>query len=353
MPRAKTSPTTDANCANAARSTGTRSAKGKSRSAAVRFEDVNEIAELCDDAVAVYRPVTAQELVAVGRIAIAQQCLWSLAVSFPAVARLKAGFERLNSLPHELPNEPNCDPQPQQTKSLSHVYERYYSPPETPGPRPPLTRPASGIRFSAVRSIASTALSTKFQPHRDRPFQLQQPPLQRQASPVPHQLASGPDHPVAGYDNRDRIRSVGRPDSPNRLRRPDGCRDLQIAPGFPVRNRLQLLPASHLKPCASHIQRHLEFPQLAVEIGSQLLASLCDQVVLIIPGTLRLALRMEFNAPNPRSACNHTECQSIYNLDVRPFQHGHSVPYRPAPCGQMLCNSRFLVGRNGSRYCYN
>jgi hypothetical protein len=75
-----------ANRANAQRSTGPRTAEGKARSArnavkhgftgstfaVVRFEDIHEIGNLKADAVACYRPVNAQEMFAVERIALAQ-----------------------------------------------------------------------------------------------------------------------------------------------------------------------------------------------------------------------------------------------------------------------------------------
>jgi hypothetical protein len=84
-----------ANRANAARSTGPHTSEGKARSAqisrkhgftasdfsVVRLEDVRLKADL----VSVYRPVNAQELFAVERIAIAQQALLR-------VARLEAGL---------------------------------------------------------------------------------------------------------------------------------------------------------------------------------------------------------------------------------------------------------------------
>src|SRR5258706_13677885 len=84
--------------ANAARSTGPRSPEGKARSAqnarkhgftastftVVRLEDVDEIAHLRDDAVAVYQPVNSQELFAVERISLAQQ-------SMLRAARLESG----------------------------------------------------------------------------------------------------------------------------------------------------------------------------------------------------------------------------------------------------------------------
>jgi hypothetical protein len=78
-----------ANRANAALSTGPRSPEGKSRSAqnarkhgftastfaVVRLEELDEVARLRQDAIAVYQPVNSQELFAVERIALAQQAL--------------------------------------------------------------------------------------------------------------------------------------------------------------------------------------------------------------------------------------------------------------------------------------
>ncbi len=88
-----------ANRANAAKSTGPRTAPGKARSAqnarkhgftastfaVVRLEDLQEIAHLKDDLVAFYQPVNSQELFALERIALAQQALLR-------AARLEAGL---------------------------------------------------------------------------------------------------------------------------------------------------------------------------------------------------------------------------------------------------------------------
>jgi hypothetical protein len=88
-----------ANRANAANSTGPRTAEGKLRSsqnarkhgftatsfAVVRLEDLNEVANLREDLVNLYRPVNSQELFAVERIALAQQAILR-------AARLEAGF---------------------------------------------------------------------------------------------------------------------------------------------------------------------------------------------------------------------------------------------------------------------
>ncbi|HEY2016230.1 MAG TPA: hypothetical protein VGH38_22155 [Bryobacteraceae bacterium] len=78
-----------ANRANAARSTGPATASGKARSAqnarkhgfratafsAACLEDLQQVANLRDDLIAVYQPVNSQELFAIERIAICQQGL--------------------------------------------------------------------------------------------------------------------------------------------------------------------------------------------------------------------------------------------------------------------------------------
>jgi hypothetical protein len=87
-----------ANRANAAKSSGPRSPEGKTRSAqnarkhgftsaaytVVRLEDVQEVANLKDDAVEFYQPVNSQEIFAVERIALTQQAMLR-------AARLEAG----------------------------------------------------------------------------------------------------------------------------------------------------------------------------------------------------------------------------------------------------------------------
>ena len=88
-----------ANRANAAKSTGPRTPEGKARSsqnarkhgftatsyAVVRLEDLQDVANLKADAMAVYQPVNSQETYAVERIALAQQ-------SMLRAARLESGL---------------------------------------------------------------------------------------------------------------------------------------------------------------------------------------------------------------------------------------------------------------------
>jgi hypothetical protein len=88
-----------ANRANAANSTGPRTAEGKLRSSqnarkhgftaasftVVRFEDLNEVAHLREDLIETYRPVNSQELFALERVALAQQAILR-------AARLESGF---------------------------------------------------------------------------------------------------------------------------------------------------------------------------------------------------------------------------------------------------------------------
>jgi hypothetical protein len=88
-----------ANRANAARSTGPRTPQGKARSAqnarkhqftgstfaVVRLEDLQEIAHLRDDLIALYQPINSQELFALERVALAQHAILR-------GARLESGF---------------------------------------------------------------------------------------------------------------------------------------------------------------------------------------------------------------------------------------------------------------------
>ena len=78
-----------ANRANAANTTGPRTPEGKARSAqnarkhgftashfaVVRLEDLQEVAHLSADLIAVYQPVNSQELFALERMALAQQAM--------------------------------------------------------------------------------------------------------------------------------------------------------------------------------------------------------------------------------------------------------------------------------------
>lgn len=88
-----------ANRANAALSTGPRTATGKTRAAqnarkhgftgssfaVVRLEDLQDVAHLKDDLLSVYRPVNSQEVFALERVALAQQALLR-------AARLESGL---------------------------------------------------------------------------------------------------------------------------------------------------------------------------------------------------------------------------------------------------------------------
>jgi len=100
MPRRPVSPKRlAANRANAAKSTGPRTPAGKAHSsqnarkhiftgstfAVVRLEDLQEIARLRDDLIAVYQPVNSQELFALERVALAQHAILR-------GARLESGY---------------------------------------------------------------------------------------------------------------------------------------------------------------------------------------------------------------------------------------------------------------------
>src|SRR5499425_1840151 len=99
MPRPISEKQLAANRANAAKSTGPRTPEGKARSAqnarthgftasnfaVVRLEDLQEVAHLRTDLIAVYQPINSQELFALERMALSQQAMLR-------AARLESGL---------------------------------------------------------------------------------------------------------------------------------------------------------------------------------------------------------------------------------------------------------------------
>jgi len=144
-----------ANRANAAKSTGPRTSGGKARSAqnapkhgfaastfaVVRLEDLNEVAHLRADLIAVYQPVNSQELFAIERIALAQQAILRAARSRSSKGSKPCG-------PHYRTN-PFSTPNPNQTKPLA-PHKTNLFPPKTP-----LTvAQAAGRRSSLLGSVS-------------------------------------------------------------------------------------------------------------------------------------------------------------------------------------------------------
>ena len=72
--------------------------------------------------------------------------------------------------------------------------------------------------------------------------------------------------PVAGHDQRDRIRRTGPADRPRSLRRTQAFRDLAVRSGFAVGNRPQLLPHSMLERRGLHVYRKIEVELLPVQV---------------------------------------------------------------------------------------
>jgi hypothetical protein len=89
--------------------------------AVVRLEDIDEVAHLRQDAIAVYQPVNSQELFAIERIALSQQ-----------------------ALRHELPNEPILEVQPEVNNTVSTPEP---NPRKTANPSPAGNIPGQPPRF--------------------------------------------------------------------------------------------------------------------------------------------------------------------------------------------------------------
>ena len=225
-----------ANQENAAHSTGPRTSEGKTRAsqnsrkhgfaaanfAVVRLEELDAVANLKADLVAVYQPVNSQELFAIERIALAQQALlrcaalesgllatcvnetigslgpppfegtpaqvharcladgfirqvhrsssWSLFLRYQAQTerlyrRAIEEFERLRALRDELPNEPIVEPEPEETKPLTTPKTPAPASPEAPAPGPVVLH-ADPSRGPDHRSGPIDAASTPLPPSR-------------------------------------------------------------------------------------------------------------------------------------------------------------------------------------------
>ena len=94
------------------------------------------------------------------------------------------------------------------------------------------------------------------------------------------QVAIGPEHAMAGCDDRDWIAAVGCADRTRGVGPANLSRDLAVAAGFTERDRQQRLPDALLEVGALEIQRHREFLQFATEIGFQLALGLDDELVV-------------------------------------------------------------------------
>ena len=101
-------------------------------------------------------------------------------------------------------------------------------------------------------------------------FVLQQPDLPLQTGTEPDQGTPGPNHAVAGNDDRNRIASIGPADRPTGRGLPDGPGDFLIAGGGPKRNLPQRLPDPPLKRRADRQQGQIKLSPATREVLGQL-----------------------------------------------------------------------------------
>ena len=105
--------------------------------------------------------------------------------------------------------------------------------------------------------------------------------------------AVGPDHAVAGDDDGDRIAAVGGADDAGSLpgldvaveeRRVDPRRQLAVAGGLPVGDLQQRSPGRLLQRRAAKVDLQVELPQLAGEVGLELVGDLGQRRLLRLGG---------------------------------------------------------------------
>ena len=130
---------------------------------------------------------------------------------------------------------------------------------------------------------------------------------------------------MARHHDRDRVGTVGGTHRAHGLRRADGRRDLAVAPRFPVRNALQFAPHAQLEIGALQVERQVEPPQLAGEIGAQLARGLGGDRVSTGAAALQRTPRLEIDGAQPGIACNQAQGQAIYHCNLGTIEHALSL----------------------------
>ena len=111
----------------------------------------------------------------------------------------------------------------------------------------------------------------------------QEPGLALEAAAVAGEIASGPDDPVAGHDDRHGVAAVGEPDRAAGLRVADPTGQFAIRDRRAVGDLEQARPHSALEVGADELEWHVELLELAREVGAELRRDVLEPPVVADP----------------------------------------------------------------------
>src|ERR1019366_4761725 len=157
---------------------------------------------------------------------------------------------------------------------------------------------------------------------------------------------------MARHHDGDRVGPVGGAHRAHRPRRADRRRNLEVAARLPVGDALQFAPHAQLESRALHIQRQVEAPQLAGEIGPQLARRLARDRVSPGAATLRPPRQIELDGAQARITCNQSQGQSIYHCDLGTLDHALSLSH-PARRFRFLALRALFCEPMPCCTCYN
>lgn len=119
-------------------------------------------------------------------------------------------------------------------------------------------------------------------------FVVQEPALQVDAAAEPGHRPVGADHPVAGYDDGDRVGAVGGADRARGVAVADPGREFAVGDRLAIGDRNQLLPDRLLKRCAVRAQRQVEIKSFAGKIVVELAECFGKRRLVFDPAVVRI-----------------------------------------------------------------
>ncbi len=173
-----------------------------------------------------------------------------------------------------------------------------------------------------------------------RTLERQEGPLDGEPAAKAGERAVGPDHAVARNDDRQRIRTVGKPDRPRTSDDSHVPRELPVRPGLAVGDGAQPFPDRELKRRARRGELQLEAPSLPGEILGKLRPHAREGCRVGNPVHGHLAWR------GPALEVHDTQPLGIARQQQRPHR-----ALDLAPVHERLTRHRCMVARQAHQGC--